>query len=410
MTAFGLAIAAQVALIVISFVYAAMSIPPGVPWLAGMAESLAFGIVTLTFPAVGAAVLLRRPSNLVGRLLCVMALGWALANAATGFANHALITREGTVAGGDWALWLSGDSWTIVSSQGLLVLLMLVFPTGTLASPQWRPIARAVAWWTLITALTTALAAGPLDDFFGLGIDNPAAAPAPIGTLFAAIAEPLRAGGLVWFAVAAVSLLLRFRRSHGVERQQIKWIALAAVLTVVGISATIVLLNSAGSDGSGANEWLLPLFIAGTLSPVMLPIAIGIAVLRYRLYDIDLVINRTMVYGALTILLGLVYVGSVVALGGLLRPVTGSHDLAVAGSTLVVAALFSPARRRIQGLVDRRFYRSRYDAALTVEAFRARLRDEVDLETLRADLAGVVRETLQPASVSVWLRNDNQVE
>lgn len=410
MTAFGFAIAAQVGLILVSFVYAAMSIPPGVPWLSGMADSLAYGIVTLTFPAVGAVLLLRRRSHLVGRLLCVIAVGWALANAATRFANHALITREGTLAGADWALWLSGDSWTIVSSQGLLVLLMLVFPTGTLASPHWRPIARAVAWWTLITALATAFAAQPLDDFFGLAVDNPAAAPAPIGTLLAAIAEPLRVGGLVWFVVAAVSLLIRFRRSRGIERQQIKWIALAAVLTVVGITASILLLYSAGPDGSGVDEWLLPLTIVGTLSPVMLPIAIGIAVLRYRLYDIDLVINRTMVYGALTILLGLVYVGSVVALGGLLRPVTGSHDLAVAGSTLVVAVLFSPARQRIQGLVDRRFYRSRYDAALTVEAFRSRLRDEVDLETLRADLAGVVRETLQPASVSLWLRNDNQDE
>ena len=408
MTAFGLAVAAQVGLILISFLYAAMSIPPGVPWLAGMAESLAFGIVTLTFPAVGAVVLIRRPSNLAGRLLCVMALGWALANAATSFANYALITREGGVAGGDWALWLSGDSWTIVLSQGLLVLLMLVFPTGTLASPQWRPIARSVAGWTLITALTTAVAAGPLDDFLGLGIANPAAAPAPIGPLFAAIAGPLRAVGLVWFAAAAVSLVLRFRRSHGIERQQIKWIALASVVTVVGISATLVLLNSAGPDGSGANEWLLPLTIVGTLSPVLLPIAIGIAVLRYRLYDIDRIISRTVSYALLTAVLVSVYGVSVLVLGPLLRPLVGSSDLVVAASTLAIAALFSPARRRIQNLVDRRFNRARYDANRTVEEFRNHLRGDVQLGTLQSDLAGLVGSTLQPSSISVWLRRNDK--
>jgi len=140
------------------------------------------------------------------------------------------------------------------------------------------------------------------------------------------------------------------------------------------------------------------------LALALLAMAIGVAVLRHRLYDIDLVINRALVYGALTILLGLVYAGSVVALGGLVRPLAGSNDLAVAGSTLAVAALFSPARRRIQGLVDRRFYRSRYDAVRTVEAFSFRLRNEVDLENLWADLVGVMQGTLQPASMSVWLR------
>ena len=195
-------------------------------------------------------------------------------------------------------------------------------------------------------------------------------------------------------------MVIRQRRAEGLERLQLRWFTSAVGLVVVLVVAQgMVFLRY--ESGTALPPWATVISYLGIVSSAVLPLAVGIAILRYRLYDIDRIINRTLVYGALTAILVLAYVGSVVLLGGLLRPVTGSNDLAVAGSTLAVAALFAPARRRIQAFVDRRFYRSRYDAARTVEAFSARLRDEVDLDTLTRDLQGVVRDTLQPTSVSV---------
>jgi len=213
---------------------------------------------------------------------------------------------------------------------------------------------------------------------------------------------------IVLLAVSIGSVVIRQRRAEGLERLQLRWFTSAVGLVVVLVVAQgMVFLRY--ESGTALPPWATVISYLGIVSSAVLPLAVGIAILRYRLYDIDRIINRTLVYGALTAILVLAYVGSVVLLGGLLRPVTGSNDLAVAGSTLAVAALFAPARRRIQAFVDRRFYRSRYDAARTVEAFSARLRDEVNLDTLTRDLQGVVRDTLQPTSVSVWLREPERM-
>lgn len=199
------------------------------------------------------------------------------------------------------------------------------------------------------------------------------------------------------FVAGAVSLIFRFLRSRGEERLQLKWLMFATGVAASGLIGLAV--ADAGREGD-------PLWVdlVSTLGILGIPAAIGIAIFKYRLYAIDRIISRTVSYALLTGVLVAVYVGGVLVLGPVLRPVTGSNDLAVAGSTLAVAALFSPARRRIQSSMDRRFNRRRYDAARTVEAFSARLREEVDLNALRSDLTSTVRETLQPAHVSLWLR------
>jgi hypothetical protein len=340
------------------------------------------------FSTVGALVASRHPFNPIGWVFCgtgLVAAGQALALA---FALESL-RAPALLPGGLVSAWV--QEWAWIPLIGLpSVVVLLLFPDGRLPSPRWRP----VLWIGLVAmgvaCLGFALKPGPLTNEPRLSeLTNPFGV-VPGAETIGLIAFVLL---LVTALVAVASQVVRYRRAGGDQRQQIKWFAYGGTLM-----GTTVVAGSALWQVSPIAQQLVP------LSLVLGPLGAGIGILRYRLYDIDLVINRTLVYGALTILLGFVYVGLVVALGGLLRPVTGSNDLAVAGSTLVVAALFSPARRRIQGLVDRRFYRSRYDAARTVEAFSSRLRDQVDLETLRADLTGVVRETLQPASVSVWLR------
>src|SRR5215213_3470198 len=211
---------------------------------------------------------------------------------------------------------------------------------------------------------------------------------------------------------SALSLVLRFRRSRGEERQQIKWIAFSAsVVVIVYLIAMVASLLSAAETwfAGGSPAWLSLLQTAALLSLTAVPIAVGFAVLRYRIYDIDLLINRTLVYGSLTGVLALVYLGSVVMLQGLFRALTGQEStLAVVASTLAIAALFSPLRRGVQGFIDRRFYRSKYDAAKTLEAFNSRLREETDLDALGEDLVEVVRETMQPAHASLWLRTDRE--
>ena len=206
--------------------------------------------------------------------------------------------------------------------------------------------------------------------------------------------------------VATISLLVRLRRSKGVERQQVKWFTYAVVVLATSALLAYVVLESIGIRWL---EWV-------SLVPVMvgvvgLPVAVGIAILRYRLYNIDLLINRTLVYGSLTVVLALVYSGSVVLFQELFRTLTGSDSqFAVVVSTLAIAALFQPLRRRIQASIDRRFYRKKYDARKTLEAFSAKLRDETDLDSLSGDLTGVVKETMQPTHVSLWLRSDPTLE
>jgi hypothetical protein len=276
-------------------------------------------------------------------------------------------------------------------SFGLFVFAFLLFPNGRLLTPRWRWMARV----TVVTYGGLALS-GPFDTDYLKSDGIAGAEPLFHGTVAevgSAVFGILLAFNLLLLAISALSLLLRLKRSHGEERQQVKVFVytVACVMLFFPISVLVV-----GNGGVGV--MLFPL----------IPISAAIAVLKYRLYDIDVVINRTLVYGALTATLAGVYLGSVLVLELALSGVTEGSGLAVAGSTLGVAALFRPARARIQEAVDRRFYRHKYDAQRTLQAFSARLRDEVHLEALNSELSAVVRETLQPAHVSLWLRGAGQ--
>jgi hypothetical protein len=311
--------------------------------------------------------------------------------------------------------WFETWAWVFEHTFAAVVLL-LVFPSGRFASPAWRWVGAVAGAATALTAaalalypdLRSAIAAeraggeggssvlGLYPEFRateGAGLANPFGVEGAEGVL-----EVLGATGaivvLLATAAAALSLVLRLRRARGDERQQLKWVAWAAVLLAVGAMATI---PSAG-DGVAAA------LIQGLVLGPIIALATGMAMLRHHLYDIDVVINRTLVYGALTATLAGAYVGCVLLLQLALGPLTEDSDLAIAGSTLAVAALFRPLRARIQALVDRRFYRRRYDAARTLEGFGARLRDEVELDSLVGELRAVVAHTMQPAHVSLWLR------
>lgn len=355
--------------------------------------AMGYAVSSLGFVAVGALVSSRRPGHPIGWLLLTIGFSIGLTVFGRSYATYSLLESPGSLPGGAIVAWLAESAFG--PFIGLFPWLLLLFPTGRLPSPRWSWVAWAIALNTMILMISSPIALwsmrGP--DLLAETYDPP---PGPVTNL----SNITLIASLPIFFTAAVSLVVRWRKARGEERQQLKWLAYGT-----GLLAMVLLTMSAELFLEHELGWLDWLFLA---SIITIPVAIGIAILRYRLYDIDLVINRTLVYATLTVLLGLVYVGSVVVLGGLLRPLAGSNDLAVAGSTLAVAALFSPARRRIQAFVDRRFYRSRYDAARTVEAFSSRLRDEVDLDTLSSDLQAVVRETLQPASVSVWLRREGR--
>jgi hypothetical protein len=296
-----------------------------------------------------------------------------------------------SLPGAALAAWFS---WWWLPILGLIfVFTPLLFPTGRLPSPHWRPV--AVTGALAITAVAVLGAVQPT-----LKLQNEEVyLPNPVGLAGAPDPEDGALGAVLLGVLAAcmvasvVSVVLRFRRSSGVERQQLKWFTYAAALMLVANVVTFTLLPE-----GVASDVLFGLSIA------FVPIAAGVAILRHRLYDIDRLINRTLVYATLTAVLGTVYAGAVLVLG-LFGGVGGDlPSWAVAGATLAVAALFQPARRRIQALVDRRFNRRRYDAARTVEAFSARLRDQIELDTLSAELLAGVEQTLEPTTVSLWLR------
>ena len=353
--------------------------------------TVAFVTVLLVFGLVGAVVAARLPANAIGWLFLVLALLEGVYELAAGYARHALFVDPGSLPGATWAAWTS--HWLSPLSPLLLVAALLLFPDGRPPTPRWRWVLWACGPLLVLILLEYAVAPGPLDGFPTLS--NPAALEG------AAWLAELDSGPFVGalFVAAAVSLVIRFRRSHGVERQQVKWFAFAAgvlVAFLIVVGAALRLVGEDSGDDSIVGGFLFAAVISGV------PISTGIAILRHRLYDIDVVINRTLVYGSLTATLGATYLALVLLIGLAVR----ESSFAVAVSTLAVAGLFRPARVRIQAVVDHRFYRRRYDAARTLEAFGARLRDELDLETLGADVRGVVRDTVQPAHVSLWLRSE----
>ena len=359
-----------------------------------VANELAARIGWGAYPTVGAVIVARQPHNRIGWLCCAVGLLLGPAFFAQDYAWYALLHAPGLPGG--WAMaWLGQWPWYI--ALGAISFLLLVFPTGRLVSPRWRPVAWALVGDIAALWVWAAFAPRPLETIGLERLTNPLGlqqAEAAFKLLFG-VAFPV---GALLAVVSVVSMVVRFRRARGVERQQLKWFTYAAVL----VTLLWLIFFAAGLE-----RWL-PSVLMQVISEIWLggiPVAIGIAVLRYRLYDIDRLIHRTLVYGLLTFLLGAVYAGLVLVLGQLFGGVgTEPPSWAVAGATLAVAALFQPARRRIQTVVDRRFNRRKYDAARTVEAFSARLRDEVDLDALAAELLAVTDQSMQPTTVSLWLR------
>jgi hypothetical protein len=349
-------------------------------------------LMLLSFSTVGALVASSRPRNAVGWIFCGVAISAGIGFSAQFYADYVLIAEPDSLPGGAVAVWL--NLWTIVPVLTGLTIFALVIPEGTFLSPRWRPAAWLAVAGGLAILAAIALDPGAIDDRNYPGVSNPVGvaradngleALMTIGTLVAFLA----------LALAVVSMSLRFRRSTGIERQQLKWIVYSGAVCAVVFVITLPITVSPWDDVA---------FVIAFLSLIGVPVATGIAILRYRLYDIDVVINRTLVYGSVTALLAGSYLGLVLLLQLVFRPLTEENSLAVALSTLAVAALFRPARNRVQELVDRRFYRRKYDAQQTLEGFAARLRDEVDLDALRAELTAVVGDTMQPAHVSLWLR------
>ena len=380
----------------------------GLSIISTISEAVNF-MLLLAFPVVGALVTTRRPRNPIGWILLADGVLWMILSVTESYSVYGA-ARPGSVPF-PVTVGALGNTWLWVPTVGLLgIYLLLLFPDGKLPSRRWLPLAVFSGVVMVSLSIAGGLAPGPLENQGGV--------PNPFGL-----------EGLPWLVVAtyiilpllplcilasAISMVLRYRRSRGEERQQFKWIVFAA--TLVGVLYLIAMLSqlifvvavSEIDSSLPPPPWWLDLFFsAAVLSFAGVPVAIGFAVLKYRLYDIDIIINRTLVYGSLTATLIVIYFGGVATMQTLFRAFTGQEQqpqLAVVVSTLAIAALFNPLKRRIQSFIDRRFYRRKYDAAKTLAVFGSRLREETDLDSLSDEMLGVVRETMQPAHASLWLR------
>ena len=353
-------------------------------------------VAALAFSTVGALVASRQRKNLIGWLLLGIGTLYATELFAGNYGVYTLVTNPGSLPGEAVGAWLT--SWVWIFGGSLVLFVFLFFPDGRLPSPRWRPVAWLVLANTALAVAPFALDPGPLSDFSErVHVVNPLgiAGSAELLNLLSRMSFLL----LIPISLALIlALFVRFRRARGDERQQIKWVAYGVAVFALAVIAASAWPSLDGSLVGGA------LFLVGFLA---IPTAMAVAILHYRLYDIDVVINRTLVYGALSVTLALLYFGSIALLQGILIVLTGQgSQLAVVASTLLIAALFNPIRHRIQAFIDRRFYRQKYDAAKTLETFGARLREEVDLEHLTGELVAVVEQTIQPAHVSLWLRRE----
>src|SRR5829696_6076875 len=350
-------------------------------------------VLALAFSVVGAIIASRQPRNAIGWIFCSVGVTIGFSSFAGDYAEFWLASGFGRGVLGETAAWFSSWSWSILVYLPTSFLLLL-FPDGRLPSPRWRPVAWCAVLGPIGFLAGYTLEPGPLEDF--PQIMNPYGVDSLILEAVAVAGAILASASMV---ACAVSLIVRMRRAGRAERQQIKWLAYGGALAVGAVFV-----------GGVISTWFedvgISLIIIGLLG---VPIFTGVAIARYRLYEIDIVINRTLVYGALTAALVAVYFGGVATLQALLRALTGQEQqpqLAIVVSTLAIAALFDPLRRRIQSFIDRRFYRSKYNARETLEAFSAKLRDETDLQALNNELVSVVRETMEPSHVSLWLRPD----
>jgi len=363
-------------------------------------DDIFYDLVLLIFVTVGAFIASHRPENPIGWIICATTLIWSLSEFAIEYGVYSLITAPGSLPVGVFVS-LFGAVGRSIGWFLIITFLLLLFPKGHLPSSRWRPLAWIIAGLLVAEPFTLLFDPTPF-----INVDNS----------LAGIQNPLGISGanalfdhfntlvnLLLFATAVAciaSVFVRFRRAKGDERQQLKWLAYGTVLSLLVIAAIIVsIFTNVNSGFLPSAFFYLPLLI--------ISISAGIAILRYRLYNIDILINRTLVYGILTTLLALIYFGLVFILQSLVRALGGQISqtpVVIVGSTLVIAALFHPLRRRIQQVIDRRFYRRKYDAARTVEAFSATLRNELDLSQLREHLITVVQETMQPTHVSLWLR------
>jgi hypothetical protein len=373
------------------------------------------GVLSLAYPAVGALIASRLPTNPIGWIFCGLGLIYVTRRFTTAYADHAFLETL-ALPWGEFAAWFS--TWIGFAGPTLAVFLMLLFPGGRLPSGRWR----IVVWVTVLGAAMSALgfAFMPSSLLTHSDVANPFAIVGVIyGKLttyqFFGVSRLLGMTLLSTSILAALfSVILRLRHARGDDRQQIKWFLFAAVpLTFLG---SLDELNTIVADFTTdfmfrpvyiLYSWGLVVLVVyvEVLALLLVPVCTYIAILRYNLYDVDVVINRTLVYGSLTVMLVALYLVGIVVLQRVFVVLTGQRStLAVVASTLLIAALFTPLRRRIQSFIDRRFYRRKYDARKTLEAFSAQLRDETDLNALSEDLVGVVRETMQPAHVSLWLR------
>jgi hypothetical protein len=358
--------------------------------------------IAIGYSVIGAIIASRLPAHPIGWLCCAIGFKGALEHFSSEYAISALVAHPEALAGGKEMLWLCNWAWIVMF--GLIVYLILRFPNGRLPSGRWRWFAWLSVALTLLAAVLMAISPDAALDVLGPSDNVHISFPNPLGieglpNLYRPVQTLVLALGLV----AAASVVVGRRGARGIERQQMKWLLYAAALFFVGN----VLKNTIFSPLGGVSWGLWIGYLLVAVGGLGGPIAIGIAILRYRLYEIDTLINRTLVYGSLTAALVALYFEGIVVLQRLFVLLTGEQStLAVVASTLLIAALFNPLRRRIQSFIDRCFYRRKYDARKTLEAFSAKLRDETDLEALNSELIGVVRETMQPSHISLWQRPD----
>ena len=348
---------------------------------------------TITSSTVGTIIATRRPENPIGWVLSAIGFLWASNSFFGLYAIRALVTYPGSLPAGEAAAWVA--SWVVTPAFGFIAYLFFLFPDGRSLSPRWRLLLWINGIVIAAAIIVQALTPGPIEGMEGirnpLGIEGYRDSLSFVGELLFIVSDLL-------VLVSVASVFVRLRHADRTTRQQIKWLAYAAALL-----GTVVIVSIAGDILFGGFGWWI--FLIVILAFLCLPLSLGVAVLRYRLYDIDIIINRTLVYGPLTATLLALYFGGVATVQVVLRALTGQESqLAVVVSTLVIAALFNPLRRRVQNFIDRRFYRRKYDATRTLEEFSAKLREGTDLDALSSELLLVVRETVQPEHASLWLR------